>query len=194
MAGISVVTASQSEPITIEELKTHLRVDIADEDTLLNSLIQAAREYCERITGRQFVSATYDQTFEKWEDNLVLSYPPLSSVTSVKYYDEDGVEQTLSSAVYDVVTNEEPGYIRLAYNQSWPTIRSQNEPITVRFVAGYGVDDDVPSVLKQAIKLLAGHLFEHREAVARLHRGETMTELPLAFGTLIWGYRMLEAC
>lgn len=45
------------EPITLQEAKLHLRVDSADEDTLIDSLISAARSYCEDEMGVQ-ISAT----------------------------------------------------------------------------------------------------------------------------------------
>ena len=189
--GLALVTAATHEPLSLIEVKTHLRIDHGDEDTLLDSLIATARQYCETVTGRQFVSATWDQTFPRFEDELLLVRPPLSSVTSVKYYDADGVEQTADSSLYDVVTNVEPGRVRLAYDQSWPTTRAQEEPVTVRFVAGYGTADSVPQSLKSAMKLLVGHLYEHRETVALLERGQILAEVPLAFNSLMWAYRMV---
>lgn len=191
--GRALVTAATHEPLSIEELKAHLRVDTDDEDATIDSLQSAVRKYCETFTGRQFVSATYDQTFEGWENKMLLDLPPLSSVTSVKYYDEDGVEQTLSDSIYDVVTNVEPGLIRLAYDQSWPTHRCQNEPITIRYVAGYGEAPAVPETIKQVIRLLVGHFFENREAVALLQRGQTFGELPMAVSRLLWSERICEA-
>lgn len=35
------------EPVTLAEAKLHLRVDIADDDAMITSLIKAAREFCE---------------------------------------------------------------------------------------------------------------------------------------------------
>lgn len=191
--GLSVQTAATQEPVRLEEAKRMLRVTVSDEDQLIRNLIIAAREYCETFTGRQFVSATYDYTLDAWSDPILLPKPPLSSVTSISYVDEDGATQTLSSAIYDVVTNVEPGRVRLAYDQSWPTIRAQDEAITIRFVAGYGDPDDVPETVCHAINLLVGHLFEHREAVIRLARGQMMAELPLALKSLLWRNRIYEA-
>jgi uncharacterized phiE125 gp8 family phage protein len=171
-------------------MRNHLKVDSTEDDVLIDTLISVCTEQCEHQTNRKFVTATYDQTFDTWADEMLLPYPPLSSVTSVTYYDEDGVEQTLSSSIYDVVTNQEPGRIRLAYDQSWPTHRSQNEAITIRFVAGYGDADDVPSTLKQAMLLLGGHLYENREAVPLLQRGEMLKELPIGVRLFLWSYKV----
>ena len=190
--GISVVTASTHDPVTLEELKWQARVDGSDDDSLMRLHIKAAVEYCEEFTGLKFVTATYDQTFDTWSNELVLDKPPLSSVTSVKYYDEDGVEQTLSSAVYDAVTNRQPGMVRLAYDQSWPTHRAQDEPITVQFVAGHGDAADVPDSLRLAVLLYASHLHEHREAIAILPPGSIFQELPMALKDLLRQNRLYE--
>lgn len=190
MAGTSLVTAAATGPMTLDEMRKHLKCEESEDDVLIRSIVETCREQVEHVTGRKLVDTTYDQTFDVWADEMLLSYSPLSSVTSVKYYDEDGVEQTLSSSIYDVVTNQEPGRIRLAYNQSWPTHRSQNEAITVRFVAGYGEADDVPASLKQAMLLLGSHLYDNREAVALLERGETLKELPLGVQHFLWSFKI----
>lgn len=40
----------ETEPVTLEDVKAHLRLDHESEDELLNSLIAAAREYLEQQT------------------------------------------------------------------------------------------------------------------------------------------------
>ena len=82
---------------------------------------------------------------------------------SVVYIDTDGATQTVSSSVYDVDIDQEPGRLRLAYSESWPSDRrSTPNSVIIRFVAGYGDADAVPETIKAAIKLLVGHLYEHR--------------------------------
>ncbi|KKL52184.1 hypothetical protein LCGC14_2288070, partial [marine sediment metagenome] len=71
----------------------------------------------------------------------------------------------LTASTYIVDTNSEPGRLSLAYNAVWPneTLRPVNG-VVVRFVAGYGsVATAVPNMAKQAVKLMVGHMFEHRE-------------------------------
>ena len=48
---IKVITAPTSEPITLAEAKAQCRVDGTDEDTLITSLIGAARQYTTRTPG-----------------------------------------------------------------------------------------------------------------------------------------------
>lgn len=195
--GYTLVTAPTTTVISVEEAKLHLRVTEDDEDTLIQSLIKAATAFAETWTKRQFITATYDlylDTFpssdwgygaDGWEykrSEIVVPKPPLQSVTSVKYYDIDGVLQTLVATTYDVDLSVDPGRIRIAYNQSWPSVQSKSNAIVIRFVCGYGLAPAVPDTIKAAIKLHIGHLYENREAV---NIGNLTTPLELAYESLL---------
>ncbi|KKK75959.1 hypothetical protein LCGC14_2868480, partial [marine sediment metagenome] len=92
------------------------------------------------------------------------------------------VQQTLDASVYDVDTTSTPGRITLAYNQSWPSIRGEHHAVEIIFVTGYGdAATDVPDRIIAAIKLMAAHLYENREATS----GFNVNELPLAVESLL---------
>jgi uncharacterized phiE125 gp8 family phage protein len=73
----------------------------------------------------------------------------------------------MDTADYFVDDKSEPGRVALAYNKSWPTLSLRpTNAVVVQFTAGYGdAADDVPQRVKQAMLLLIGHWYEHREAV-----------------------------
>lgn len=50
-------TPPSAEPLTLAEVKAHLRLDGSDEDALLASLISTAREHLERETGLCLISS-----------------------------------------------------------------------------------------------------------------------------------------
>jgi uncharacterized phiE125 gp8 family phage protein len=156
-----------TEPVTLTEMKLHLRVDHETEDDLITSLIKSARQLLEEQTGRAFITQTWQQTLEEWPDGYVIRVPrsPLIAVTDIKYYDTDGELQTLSADLYDVNTNAEPARITKAYGESWPSLYGVEEAITVTYTAGYGDAEDVPDGIKTAIKFLAAHWYRVREAV-----------------------------
>jgi uncharacterized phiE125 gp8 family phage protein len=167
---LTLVTASTGDPITLTDAKEHLYITSNDRDVEIAAMLSAATNYCQRRIGghRQFVQATYDGVVPAWpiDQRLTMDLPPLSSVTSVKYFDSDGTEQTLSSTAYDTVTpTDSPGYIEPVFGTTWPTARNQHNAVTVRFVAGYGSADEVPDTVKAAIKLTLGHLFCNRSEV-----------------------------
>ena len=153
--NLSLITRSEIEPLTLEEAKTYCRVetDFTTDDTVLNRLIKSARDYAETFQSRQLITATWRLKLHCWPCAIELPLPPLQSVTSISYVDPDGATQTLSTDVYSVDTTAEPGVIRLAYGQLWPSVRSQNDPpITITFVAGYGDEaGDVPDATIDAM-------------------------------------------
>lgn len=188
MAGIKIVTAPTWEPVVISQAKLHLRIEDTthDDDEMLTWQIKAAREHVERRTNRQLCTATWDLYLDEFPDEIEMPYPPLASVTSIKYLDDNGVEQTLAASVYSVDTGIEPGVIRLAYDQSWPSFRSVENAITVRFVAGWASLGAVPSSLRAAVLLKMSELYTHREIQMI---GTISEDLP-AFESLIWSYKV----
>jgi len=117
---------------------------------------------------RQLCTATWTLKLDSFPpaDYIELPRPPLATVTSVKYYDLAGTQQTFSSGKYTVDTHSEPGRVVLNYGESWPSIRSQSQAVEVIYTAGYGADDtSVPEALQCALRLLVGHFNENREAV-----------------------------
>jgi uncharacterized phiE125 gp8 family phage protein len=184
--SLQLVTAPASEPVTLRQLKTHLRVSADHEDTHINALNSAARQFVQSYTNRQLVTATFDWKLggfpDTWRvydwatvDGIDFPVSPVQSITSVAYLDINGVSQTWSSALYALETDwltgvvndhwMRPARLTLAYNEVWPSSRTIPGAVTIRFVAGYGAAAYVPEVFKHAIKLLVSHWYEAREAV-----------------------------
>lgn len=162
--GLTLVTAPDSEPVVRTEVINHLRLEPdTEEDTLLDSQTMAARGYVEQATGRKLITQTWRLTLDCFPCEFRLPYPPLQSVTSIKYLDTDGVEQTLDTAEYEVDTTNVPGRVVLAYGKYWPLTRQTINAVRVTFVCGYGDPSDVPEELKAAIHLIQAGLYENRE-------------------------------
>ncbi len=191
--ALVLVTPPSTEPISLSEAKTHLRVENTDDDTFISALITAARETVETITRRALVTQTWDYILDDWPDGdtITLPLPPLQSVVSVTYKDKDGNIQTFANSNYVVDTASEPGRLVLTDDANWPSDELYPAgAITVEFTAGYGAATAVPQSLKQAMLLLIGHWYENREAVAVT--GAIPKEMPLAVDALLWPYRMLR--
>lgn len=189
---LSLVSPPAAEPVTLAEAKLHLRVDSDDtsQDSLITQLIVAARTMCEGFTRRAFYSQTWDYVasgFPDGDDPILLGKPPLQTVTSLQYIDTAGALQTFASANYTADTATIDGAIRLVYGASWPTVREQYNAVRISFVAGYATGTPAPIVA--AIKLLVGHLYEHRESVVT---GTIVSELPTV-KALLGPYRYLVA-
>jgi uncharacterized phiE125 gp8 family phage protein len=182
--GGSIV--SGSGPLTTDAMKLHLRVDHDSDDDLIDQLILAATAWCEEFQGRTYVNRSRTMVLDKWETLIRPPYPPLVSVDSIQYVDTAGSTQTLDSSYYRVDTTNQPGRITEAYGMSWPDIRAVTNAVTITYTAGYGAAADVPDQVKAAIKLLVGHWYEHREAVAEI----SLNKAPMAVEDLLWTDRI----
>ena len=186
----TLITAPTVEPVSLVEAKEHLNVTSSDDDALIDSLIIASREYVENYLQRALATQTWDIFLDAFSNKMEISLPPLQSITSIKYIDTDGNEQTLSSSIYSVDTAAEPGIIRLAYNQSWPSTRPDANAVTIRAVCGYGNSwNDIPKAITQAIKLLIGHWYEVREPVVI---GTITGNIPFTVESLLYPYRIIR--
>lgn len=156
--ALKLITAPASEPLTTAEAKARLRVTVSDEDTDIGNLISEARAACENECGRAFVTQTwslYLDEFPGGDGSIRVPRPPLQSVTWIKYYDADGVQQTLDSSTYLVTTGAEPARVTPVPGQWWPATQSgRPEAVEVRFVAGYGLAAAVPYEAKAAMYLV----------------------------------------
>lgn len=186
---LTIVTEPTIEPITLEEAEDHLRLSETStgaEDTVIREYIKAARRYCEQFQNRAYLEQTWDLWLEDWPsgDYIVLPRPPLVSVSYVYYYGTGGTANTMTAGNYYVDTDHEPGRVALEYGETWPseTLRP-GHGVNVRFVAGYGsMPSYVPTEVKQAIKLLVGHMYERREASDI----KEVMAIPMGVDSMLW--------
>jgi len=183
--GVKLITPPEDEPVILADIKDHLRITGTDEDALLTAMIEAARDYCEKYQNRAYITQTWELALDWFppEDRIRIPLPPLQSVSNVKYYGTDDTEYTFPVADYQVDTHSQPGRLVLGYGKSWPSVslRPANGVI-ITFIAGYGAtEDEVPKRVKQAIKVLVGHLYEHREATDL----KELKEVPFAVHALL---------
>ena len=148
---LKVITPPTSEPVTLEEVKSHLRVISDDDNTLITSLIKQAREYCESYQNRKYVTQTIEGYLDKFPSGSIEfdNCSPVKSITSVKYTDYEGVELTVDSLNYSLDDVSYINKIDLAYGKSWPSdALKPTNGVKVTFVAGYEV---VPETVKWAM-------------------------------------------
>jgi uncharacterized phiE125 gp8 family phage protein len=189
--SLTRIEAPDVDPVTVEELKGHLRVTSTSEDDEIESFIKAATgklDGADGSLGRALITQTWELTLDAFPRREVsLPLPPLQSVVSIKYDDVTGVEQTLAVENYKVDNRSQPGWVLPV--GSWPPTYSGINAVRITFIAGYGDNgDDVPEPLRQAIRLWAGHLYENREAV--ITASGFMREIELGVEDHIRDYRL----
>lgn len=162
---LKLITAPAAEPITLAEAKLHARVDTSADDSLITALIVAARQECEHITGRALITQTWEKVLPAFSDAMDLDLAPAASITSIKYLDSAGVEQTLANTVYDLIEEALPPRVVLKTGQSWPATYAADDAVRIRFAAGYGADGTfVPQPLRAWIMIRVASLHAQREA------------------------------
>lgn len=186
--ALNIVTEPATEPITTSEAKSHMRIDSTDDDTYIGALITAVRIVTENLTGRSLITTTWDYFMSDFPcgDEILLRRPKLQSVTSLKYKDTDGTEITWAASNYIIDIASDPGKIVLAYGITWPTeTLYPSNPITIRYVSGYGLAVSVPQPLKNAMFFLIAHLYENREPI---NIGNITNKIPMTYDFLISPY------
>jgi uncharacterized phiE125 gp8 family phage protein len=112
--ALKLITAPAAEPVSTSEAKSHLRVDTTADDTYIGTLITVARQNVESHLRRALISQTWEVVLDAFPAGVIrLPKPPLASVTSIKYTDDEGNESTYSSANYVVDSDTEPGRVVL---------------------------------------------------------------------------------
>ena len=107
---------------------------------------------------------------------------PLVSVTSVKYMDSAGDEQTIAADQYIAVPRGwEPGIVQPIYGGTWPTSSySRPDAIRVRFVAGYasvvngGLNGTIPRNIIQCMLKAIGSAYQNRDQSVDMYIDETL--------------------
>lgn len=176
-----LVTAPTKEPVTLDEFKTFAKVTTDAWNDDFEGLISTASLDVEEFTGRQLVTATRKLFLDSFTDpktncgllEIELKYPPLQSVTSVRYRDTNGDWQTLLiNDEYIVDTNgggltPDPisglGRIYLPKDVEWPNTYDEPNSVEIIFVCGYPLnaanEPTTPTELKTAIKFIARSMY-----------------------------------
>ncbi len=178
--GLLQLLAPAAEPVTLAEAKLQCRVDGADEDALLNSLIATARLQAEHRTGRALITQKWRLTLDRFPfDSLELPLAPAASVEAVTYLDENGTRQTLAAASYRLITDELVPRLVPSYGEAWPSCRVTPGSVQVDFTAGYGAAGaNVPSTVRQWMLLAISTWYAQRDVVIT---GTIVGELPRDF-------------
>jgi uncharacterized phiE125 gp8 family phage protein len=178
-----VITQPATEVVATDVMKNNLKLDgITADDSLVATLLIAARQRCEEYCNIKFIDTVIEQVWDefprgaKFQNCLNLTIGNASAVESFKYYDEAGEIQTWSASNYILDTYSKSGRICTAANVDYPTIDTDRiNAIVVRYTSGFGSSaSTVPDAIKHAIMLQASYLYSNREDKA--HTMSTLSE------------------
>lgn len=195
-----LVTAPTIKPVTRTEVKDALDISHTDKDTLIDGLIAAATSYLDGWTGvlgRTLCEQTWRQDFDSLSLRCMrLPLFPVISITSVKYKDTTGAEQTINSANYTLQTDDLGSYVQFLSTYSSPALWIELPRASVTYKAGYanaGADPNftstVPDAIKQAMFLMIRQWFDNPTAAVV---GQLVEKMPFAVDALLAPYRRVR--
>ena len=91
---VKQVESSVTEPVTVQEAKDWMKVDLTDDDTLIEELITVARKQVEGYLCISLVPKTITAILNNSQGGIELPYGPVASITSVKDEDDIAIEAT----------------------------------------------------------------------------------------------------
>lgn len=202
-----LVTAPTIKPVTLTEVKAALDISYTAKDTLITGLIAGATAWLDGWTGvlgRALCEQTWRQDYDGfrcWSNTkmprhyglqLRLPLKPVISITSVKYTDANGGEQTIGSTNYTLKEDEIGCYVEFITTYIPPTVGVESASVRVAYLAGYATATGVwtgPESIKQAMFLVIRQWFDNPTAAIV---GATIEKMPFAVQALLAPYRVKQ--
>jgi uncharacterized phiE125 gp8 family phage protein len=153
--NIKQVTAPAAEPVSVDELKSFLRIDSNFEDELLQKIISSARVLVEEYTKRSLVNQAWKISFDDFAPrNVRLIRGPVASITSVNVIAENNSVSLVDESNYQLSVSKE----YLIFEKF-----IAGKQIEINYATGYGADGaNVPEPLKLAILTLCSKIYERK--------------------------------
>lgn len=149
--SVKLGDATGSEPCTLSECKSQLKIDYTTDDTLITALITAARMLIEQYTGISLVEREINAVCKLDGCHLFeLPYGPVDYTTLV-------IQQL---AAYGGTNTTVTGYS--LYGDHFVQIQPEEDAIyALTYNTGW-VDPALPGALKEAVIQQVAYMYEHR--------------------------------
>jgi uncharacterized phiE125 gp8 family phage protein len=135
-------------PITIHEMRAHLRMDAHDDEAYIIALMKSATAYAEARMNTSFMPRTMVARFHA-DERLILPRGPVISIESV-------TDANNTPVTYDTATDGDILPLALTSTARYP--------IKIEYVAGYADQANIPADILAVIRVHTATLYAHREA------------------------------
>lgn len=141
--------------MTVDEVKSYLRLETAAEDAVIARLLGSAQGLCEAFLGQVLVAREVVEVLPAGGSWQRLSAAPVAAITRVERIGADGAAQLLG--VGDYAIDIDPG------GDGWVRASGSGR-VRVTYRAGLASDAvGVPAAIGQGVVRLAAHLYAHRD-------------------------------
>lgn len=197
---IDVVAEAEDRPVTLEELKKHVKADdFTDDDAQLEIFLDAAIDFVADRTALTLRRSTWQvDRCDWWSGCLQILLSPVRDIT-VKYLDAAGAEITVGAALYRWErTALGQAEIRFLDAFTWPELKADTRnAVQIEIEAGFDQDPNMtgagdepelefPPRARQAVLMIAASWYRNREASAETE----LKVVPLAAEALMGQLRI----
>ncbi len=154
-------------PITLAQVKSHLRLEHADEDEYLGFLIQGATESVQHHMGRSLMMQTWQKVYyqEQSYSNQISKQPILPNLVSLPSPPFVKITQMMGCKKGEVP--QEIKHYRVKFRGDLAVVEIDQAFVKVDIIyeAGYGDrPEDIPADIKQVILQMVGLFYQKRQS------------------------------
>lgn len=168
-----IKTPPTTFPVTLPEVKEHLRLDFDDDDGYLQTLIEVATVAIDGPNGwlgRALEQQTWGLELPAFTYPVRIPAPKLQTIDVVQYLDEAGAPQTMDANDYQIVGlgGEHVCEMRPRYGQTWPSTYPEAQAVQITFTCGYPqagspLTSTVPAPIRHALLMMIADMYCARE-------------------------------
>lgn len=186
---LAIINPSEVKPITLPQIKQHLRVDHNEEDQYLLDLLDGAVAHVEATIGQALIFKTVRQYVDQIpaSRSVVLEVSCVKSIEAIRGFDTSGNANIFSPEEYHL--DNRMNIPAVIFNTSISYDNFYNG-IEIDLVTGFGATGvDVPSNITRAILVLIAHWYEFRGAIPL---GDQLSLIPEGIDTLLAPVRRVK--
>ena len=151
-----------AEPVTLGQLRDHIRLDDNVDDAAVLGFGISARESIEKALGFPVLSTTVTGSLESWPEDRLIVDSPVTAIDTVTFTNPSGATASWTGWV---ARTSQGGVtsLRPATGQSWPQL-GDDPIITITARAGFA---NPPESIVTAICMMAAYLNANRDGIGQ---------------------------
>ena len=174
-----------TEIMTLQQALDHCAADTDIHSSIIEEYLKASIIVAEEKLQRSIVTHSITLTKKSLQQTMHLLMPPVKAVASVKYYDTDGVQQTIDPSNYITELVGDNPSIRIKDSYSIPSVSCDYQfPVEIIYTTGpetEGTPENRNEDLKGFVKIILGTLWTKRDALAESASIDDMVKFAMKF-------------
>lgn len=177
MRYLEILSYHNTQIVSVDDLRQHLKITFNDEDNYIGLLEKAAVRSIEQFLNNFLLTTTLVQYGTSFNDlNILYKGPGLTEEITVSYK-EGGNWRVFGTQNNNIeyVNKANPPRIYLLESTTLPTTDDIFQAWKAEYFVGYASASAIPQPIIQAIKITVADMYENRQSVIV---GKTVSEIP----------------